>query len=268
MRKLEQDVVAPEKPILYHRYVDDIYSIRNKDQEDSLFTKLNEYHPNMKFTVENDPKTFLDTTIHRTDNTITTTIYTKPHKLPVFWTSRIPNKYKKNAIRTELHRAREISSNFEEEILRIKTKFSDAGFPIRFIDSAIREFKNVPDDIEIPNWLFEDRQTVIIRLPYCEMNEKQSIQFTDKLSRLTQNKYIFKIVWKTKKIRSLFPLKDRNEHRSCVIYKGICSCGEAYIGKLTEMPQYVGVNTIHRQTNPNQQNTFSNILRINLNGKS
>ena len=231
MRKLEQEVVTPDKPILYRRYVDDIYRRRKKGIEDTLFKKLNEYHPNMKFTIEENPEHFLDTTINRQQNTITTSLYTKPHKLPILWTSRIPSKYKKNAIRTELYRAREISSNFEEEIQRIRQKFTDAGFPVRFINSVIKEFNEIPEDIEIPNWLFEDRQIVIIRLPYCETNEKQAKQFTQKLETISQDKYLFRIVWQTKKVRSLFPLKDRNTHISCIIYKGTCSCGDSYIGE-------------------------------------
>ena len=30
---------------------------------------------------------------------------------------------------------------------------------------------------------------------------------------------------------SLFPLKDKNDYKSCVIYKGDCSCGLRYIGE-------------------------------------
>ena len=29
----------------------------------------------------------------------------------------------------------------------------------------------------------------------------------------------------------MFPLKDKVQHRSCVISKGICSCGETYVGE-------------------------------------
>ena len=35
----------------------------------------------------------------------------------------------------------------------------------------------------------------------------------------------------TRKIKSLFPLKDRDLHPSCKIYKGVCSCGTVYIGE-------------------------------------
>ena len=83
----------------------------------------------------------------------------------------------------------------------------------------------------IPSWLFEDRKTLIIRLPYCETNEKEVWRFTNKLSVFTNDKYIFRVVWETKKIRSLFPLKDKNKWPSCTIYEGVCSCGETYIGE-------------------------------------
>ena len=233
MSKLETDVVEPERPILYNRYVDDIYRRRKRNQEDALFTKLNTYHPNMKFTEEQNPKNFLDTGIHRQDDNITTTVYTKPNKLPIPWTSRIPKKYKKNSLRTELYRAKQISSDFNYELERITKKFLDAGYPKHFIAATIKEFSTQSTDTDlIPHWLFEDRQTVLIRLPFCETNEKDAQKFTAKLTSFTKNKFQFRIIWNTKKIRSLFPLKDRNQHRSCVIYEGTCTtCSKKYIGE-------------------------------------
>ena len=41
----------------------------------------------------------------------------------------------------------------------------------------------------------------------------------------------FFIIWKTTKIRSCFPLKDKPPHKCAVIYKGVCSCGVEYIGE-------------------------------------
>ena len=52
-----------------------------------------------------------------------------------------------------------------------------------------------------------------------------------KLDTYTNNKYQFKVIWNTRNIRSLFPLKDKVEHVSSVIYEGICTCGESYIGE-------------------------------------
>ena len=39
------------------------------------------------------------------------------------------------------------------------------------------------------------------------------------------------VKWSTKKIRSLFWLKDKNPHPACKIYEGICSCSANYIGE-------------------------------------
>ena len=38
-------------------------------------------------------------------------------------------------------------------------------------------------------------------------------------------------MWKTKKVRSFFPLKDKNLYLSCKIYHGLCLCGEDYVGE-------------------------------------
>ena len=39
------------------------------------------------------------------------------------------------------------------------------------------------------------------------------------------------IKWKTRQFKTLFPLKDKRIHPSCVIHKDICSCGETYTGE-------------------------------------
>ena len=38
-------------------------------------------------------------------------------------------------------------------------------------------------------------------------------------------------MWQTRKIESIFKLKDKNTHPSHVIYKGECICGQTYIGE-------------------------------------
>ena len=60
MVKIENDVVISSKPILYCRFVDDIYN-RRKIGDNSLFHQLNSYHPNIKLNKEVNPDTFLDT---------------------------------------------------------------------------------------------------------------------------------------------------------------------------------------------------------------
>ena len=61
MNKLERDVVMPRDPPLYRRYVDDSFNRRKKNEPDELFEALNSYHPNIRYTIEENPKHFLDT---------------------------------------------------------------------------------------------------------------------------------------------------------------------------------------------------------------
>ena len=52
-----------------------------------------------------------------------------------------------------------------------------------------------------------------------------------KLEEYTNYKIKFRYSWKTRKLRSLFPLKDPIIHKANVIYKGTCTYKEFYIGE-------------------------------------
>ena len=86
------------KPHFYKRYVDDTYIRRRKNESDSLFEKLNSDHSKIKLTIEKNPTKFLDTKIMGVKQN-------KSKKIPVHCSSKIPTRYKRNAITGELHRA-------------------------------------------------------------------------------------------------------------------------------------------------------------------
>ena len=225
----------PKNLIFYKRFVDDTFNRRKKDAPDLLFENLNSYHTKINLTIERKPLKFLDTKIIYED-TIQTAVHRKSTKFPIPWLSCVPKRYKRNAINGDLHRAYRISSDFDKEIKCIKRKFTDAGYPVRFIMSVINDFNkkisNKDDDYIIPPDFFDiPKQKLLIELPYCPQNELVAKSFLKRLSNFADNKYDFIIIWKTRKMRSLFPLKDRNMHRSCVIYKGVCSCGSSYVGE-------------------------------------
>ena len=94
---MEDDVVAPLKPIFYKRYVHDTYVRRKKNTTDELFEKLNTYHDNIKLTIEENSTKFLDTEIVRHNSAIITKVYTWSNRFPVHWSSKIPLRYKRNA---------------------------------------------------------------------------------------------------------------------------------------------------------------------------
>ena len=107
-------------------------------------------------------------------------------------------------------------------------------YPLHFINSVINEFQKGKDGGDesfiIPTSLFEIAKPLIfVEIPYCELNEIKSKHFLKKFHKFTNNSFRMVIMWKTRNIRSLFPLKDKNDYKSCVIYKGDCSCGSRYI---------------------------------------
>ena len=64
MCKLEADVVTPLNLPFYNRYVDDCCTKRKANAPDILLENLNSYHPNIKFTVEENPDHILDTAFY------------------------------------------------------------------------------------------------------------------------------------------------------------------------------------------------------------
>ena len=53
--------------------------------------------------------------------------------------------------------------------------------------------------------------------------------FLKKFYKFTNNNFRIVLTWKTWNIRSLFPLKDKSDYKSCVIYKEGFSCDSRYI---------------------------------------
>ena len=76
------------------RYVDDTYIRRKKNEPDSLFEKLNSYHPNIKLTIEKNSTKFL----FQNSCEIEQKVCNKSKKLPFHWSLKIPTRYKRNAI--------------------------------------------------------------------------------------------------------------------------------------------------------------------------
>ena len=181
MVKMENDVVIPSKPIFYRRFVDDIYSRRILG-DNVLFGRLNNYHPNIKLTIEVNPRKFLETKITIISGAYKFNIYRKNTKLPSPWTSKTPKRYKRNTINVDLHCSKRISSNFDEEIPLIKEKFMQSAYLLHFINSVVNEFqkgKEYGDEsFIIPPSLFEiTKPFIFVEIPYCELNEFKTKYF-------------------------------------------------------------------------------------------
>ena len=178
----------------------------------------------------------MDTEIIHINGTIETRVHREKTKLPIPWTSNIPKRYKRNSIKTELYLAKRISSNFTSEVTVTRNKFESAGYPKRFVNSIIREFnavkENEESDLIIPPWLFEEKKKVVlVEILLCLKNEISSKHFIKKFGKFTNNTFDVKIKWLMQKVKNLFRVKDKSLHQACKIYKGVCSCGESYVGE-------------------------------------
>ena len=98
MVRTGNEVVKPMNPTFYKRFVDDIHSKRNNSQQDALFEALNNFHLNLKFTIEVNPVKLLDTKIilnnEGTGIPKPPQIYRIENRKVVPWVSKVPKEYK------------------------------------------------------------------------------------------------------------------------------------------------------------------------------
>ena len=122
MNRLEKERVMLLKPKFCKRYVHNTINKRKKNTDiDELFQNMNSHHPNIKLTVETNPTRFLDTAFTKNlDGSVTTKVFCKTGKLPIFWDSQIPKGYKSDNMQGELHRAFKIASDFDAEVQTIR----------------------------------------------------------------------------------------------------------------------------------------------------
>ena len=137
MIRTEKDIVTPLKPIFYKRFVDDIYTRRKKGIHDKLYERLNNYHPNIKLTIEINPNKFLDTEIIDNKGVIEMKAYRKITKLPVPWASNIPKRYKRNTRNTDLYCPKRIASNLDNKLVTIRPLAFESSFSV---NRCIKDF--------------------------------------------------------------------------------------------------------------------------------
>ena len=84
MDKVENEFLETQtiKPLVWLRYIDDIFFIWNESEEklETFLKNLNEFHPNLRFTSEKSKTSlnFLDLTINLVDQELETNLYCKP----------------------------------------------------------------------------------------------------------------------------------------------------------------------------------------------
>ena len=82
----------------------------------------------------------------------------------------------------ELHRAKRIALDLDKETKRIRSKYTDAGYPRHVIKNTFKNFNKNKDALLIPTWLFDERKHVRMRLPFSSKNEKYCTYYIKKIS--------------------------------------------------------------------------------------
>ena len=145
-----------------------------------LFEKLNFHNENIKLTLEVNLTKFLDTELVTENGEITMQVFSKSTKLPVHWSSKIPVRYKRNAITGELNRAKRITPDFNKELKRIRQKYRNAGFTLKSINETICNSERGKEEMIIPEWLFDERKTFSVRFPYTLLRTRNLVTFYEK----------------------------------------------------------------------------------------
>ena len=253
MSNLEQKLnrFSVNKPLIWIRYVDDIFCIFKKQQNIEDFLKrINKWHPNIKFTSEderNEKLAFLDVLINRDNlnNKYNTTIYRKPTNTSLYllYESNQCREYKLSLIRTLVIRILLICSTNElknDELKLMRNTLLSNGYPQHLINRGIREAEVISKKIisqQQQTQKLQQKKKVYFLLSYY--GQESTIlahrikQICKKLLPLIQVNVCFR---KTFTIKSVFlPLQkgcDESKKKKKLVYKIPClNCDKCYIGE-------------------------------------
>ena len=246
--KLEQS----EKPLLYCRYVDDIFVLLKK--HDDLLSLQNKFETNsvLHFTNELEKRhclPFLDVSVERKNNSLSTAVFIKSTNSGdcINFQGLAPDKYKIGVIKTMLHRAYKICSTwalFHAEVRRLKQLFTNNNFPASLIDDTIKQFLDKRVRTTPATNQTEEKKTVLYyryqMSPQYKQEEKNLRKILHNHVSAPATNFELHIFYKNKKLSQLL-IKNNihpNTTNSHVVYRYTCNKEECqplqfYIGYTT-----------------------------------
>ena len=234
-----------EKPLVYKRYVDDVFCLFNNENDANEFLDyLNKQHPNIKFTAEpelNGVLPFLDISIEKGNGGgFETSVYHKPSYtgLLLNYLSFTPNLYKKSLVNTLINRTYKICSKwnkFHIDIDKLKLILQRNRFPLKFIDRLIRNYLDNTYNVD-NNKDKVIKTTNYYKLPYIgDISDSTRLKIKS-LCRLFCKDIDIRISFNSCKVGSYFSTKCKSPSylQSHVVYYFKCnSCGADYVGQTT-----------------------------------
>ncbi|CAN7947414.1 unnamed protein product, partial [Ixodes hexagonus] len=148
MGDLEDKFLKQRKktPLLYKRYIDDIFMIWQHDLTDlhNFITDFNQFHPTIKFTSTYSVSTinFLDVSVKLVDGVLSTTLYRKPTDSQQYlsFKSSHPRHCKTAIPYSQALRCRRICSNDDDlnkNLEQLKQAFHKRDYPTALVNNAI-----------------------------------------------------------------------------------------------------------------------------------
>ena len=245
------------KPFMYVRYVDDCFLVVCNYEILSLLKNKFESESVLKFTFEKEKDQelpFLDTLVRRCNDSFVSSVFVKETNNGdcLNFNSICPERYKTGVIKTLLHRAFHICSNwdnFHNEVERLKQLLTNNNFPISIIDKTLKQFleKRVTNEQPSPT---SSHITLYFQGQMCrnyKVEEKQLSSTINKNVKPTNEDDKLKLVvyYRTRKLRELFirnkPAASKNKNiasRHHVVYAYSCN-----LEGCNASPKYIGYTT-------------------------
>ena len=144
MEDFEERAIASAiyKPKIWKRYVDDTFTILDRDQVDGFLQHLNNQQPTIRFTMETEKDNsipFLDTSVIRDPNgVLTTNVYRKPTHTDQYlaYDSHHPQSVKRGIVKCLYDRAKHLitkPSVISKEKKHLSSVLVSNGYPSSFI---------------------------------------------------------------------------------------------------------------------------------------
>jgi hypothetical protein len=225
------------KPMLYYRYVDDIFAcFSNEAACDEFGEHLNNMHSSLQFTCEkevNNSINFLDVCVHKEQQFVTSV-----HRKNTFtgqymnWHSFCPRRRKIRLIATLVHRAIRICSpsKLKNELNNIRLLMRENAYPEKIVEHNINIA--LKSDLNRTCASVAETPVVVLRLPYIgNVSTRFEKQISSSVSRHYKDVTV-RTVFKTTPlfnltIKDVIPVNSRSQ----LVYRFSCHCGSGYIGR-------------------------------------
>ena len=229
--------------------MDDTFIIfRKKEDALKFFTYLNNQHPNITFTKEEENErklSFLDVLVTKSVNDeLDLQVYRKPTYtgLGLNFLSECSLRYKINNLTNLLSRAFKLSSNFlifHKEVEFLKSFFNNNGYSDKIFYKNVSKVLNRMMGLE-RNEREQGDQIVYFRFPFISNKVNKIIEDTIKqiTKRYLRNVTIRMVFFNNRKIGSFINHKECLAKSMCsmIVYKFVCpKCSMEYVGSSTKL---------------------------------